>query len=73
MVSNREIIKIYLSPLPIEIETKVFVLMIVFFMLGLAFGILACSQSLIKNSIGSFRNKSKIKKLEKQLGEKSSN
>lgn len=73
MVNNREIVKISFFPLPIEIETKAFVIMIWFFLLGLSFGIIACSQSLIKKSISGFKNKNKIKKLEKQLVEKSGN
>jgi uncharacterized membrane protein YciS (DUF1049 family) len=73
MVNNREVIKISFFPIPFEFETKIFVIMIWFFLLGLTFGIVACSQMMIKKSITGFKNKNKIKKLEKQLVEKSGN
>jgi uncharacterized membrane protein YciS (DUF1049 family) len=67
MVNNRDIITIHLYPLPFNIETRMFVVMIGVFLLGLLFGILACSQSLIKRYISSFSDRNKIKKLEKQV------
>ncbi len=71
MLSNRESIKIYFHPFPIEIETKIFVAMFSFFLLGLFFGLILCSKKFLQNSITNFQSKNKIKKLEKKLGEKS--
>jgi len=67
MVSNRDVIIIRFSPLPFEIETRVFMLMIGFFLFGLLFGFLAFSQNLISRIINGFKDKAKIKKLEKKV------
>ena len=67
MVDNREIITISTNPLPFEIEIRIYLLMIFFFLLGMAFGFLAFSQTMIKKSISNFKDRWKIKKLEKQV------
>ena len=71
MVDNRDVITINMQPLPFEIKTRVFVLMISCFSLGLFFGALVCSPSIIKNFFRKISDRQKIKKLEKQLGQES--
>ncbi|MBU6140293.1 MAG: DUF1049 domain-containing protein [Proteobacteria bacterium] len=68
MVDNRDVITINTNPLPFEIQTRVFVVMIFCFVLGLIFGILSCSPTIIQNFFRRLRDRNKIKKLEKQLG-----
>jgi uncharacterized integral membrane protein len=67
MVNNRGSATIQLYPLPFEIETRIFVVMIGFFLLGMIFGILVCSQSMLKRAFEHFKARRKIKKLEKQI------
>ncbi len=68
MVNNRETASVHLYPLPFEIETKVFLVMLTFFVLGMVFGILSCSQTLIGKMIENFNDRRRIKHLEKQVG-----
>lgn len=70
MVNNRDDITIHLYPLPFEVETKVFLMMILFFIFGMLFGLLACSQNIIKRIFTSYQDHRKIKKLEKQVEKK---
>lgn len=67
MVNNRDAITIHTHPLPFEIETRVFVLMIFFFLFGMLFGFLAFSKNMIQKSISNFKDRLKIRKLEKQV------
>ncbi len=67
MVNNREIVTLQLFPLPIEIETRVFMLMLFFFLLGMFFGMIVCSKSLLSKIFASFKDKQKIRKLEKEI------
>jgi uncharacterized integral membrane protein len=67
MVNNREAVTIHLYPLPFDVETRIFVVMIIVFLLGLLFGILSCSQSLIKRIFANLNDRRKIRKLEKQV------
>lgn len=67
MSSNSDNIIITLYPLPFAIDTKVFVVMIGFFLIGLIFGILACSKTIIRKYFENFSNQRQIKKLKKQL------
>ncbi len=67
MINNRDIITIHLHPLPFDAETRVFLVMIIFFLLGLFFGLLACSKSIIKRLVEKFKDRKTIKKLEKQV------
>ncbi|MDX2083503.1 MAG: hypothetical protein SFV53_05920 [Rickettsiales bacterium] len=66
MVDNRDIVVIRTNPLPFEIETRVFVVMIFFFLLGTFFGFLAFSKTMLNKSFTNFKDKIKIKKLQKQ-------
>jgi len=67
MVNNRDAVTIHLHPLPFDIETRIFVVMIILFLCGLIFGLLACSQNIIKRIFSSLKDQNKIKKLEKQV------
>lgn len=67
MVNNRDAVTIHLHPLPFDIETRIFVVMIVLFICGLIFGLLACSQNILGRIIAGFQDKNKIRKLEKQV------
>lgn len=67
MVNNRDVVTIHLHPLPFDVETRIFVVMIVVFLLGLLFGILACSQSLIKRIFANLNDRRKLRKLEKHV------
>lgn len=67
MINNRGIVTVNLFPLPFELETKTFLLIISSFLLGLIFGILSCSQNIIKHFFISIRDRSKIKGLEKKI------
>jgi uncharacterized membrane protein YciS (DUF1049 family) len=71
MINNRQIVTIDFSPLPISaIETRLFVLMLLFFSIGLFTAFLIYSNSLLKNFFKNIYQKRKIKKLENQINEK---
>lgn len=70
MVVNRQQVTVSFYPLPFEIETRVFLVIILFFLLGMLVGFLAFSKSMITKSISNFKDKSKIKKLEKAEAKK---
>lgn len=67
MVNNRDIIIIHLYPLPFEIETRAFIVMISCFILGLVFAILIFSKTLIKNLFYKFSANKKIKSLQDKI------
>lgn len=67
MVNNREIVTLQLYPLPFELETRLFLLVIFFFLLGLVFGLIFCSQNILGRAIESLKDKYHIKKLENQV------
>lgn len=69
MVDNRDVITINMQPLPFEIQTRVFVIMISCFAFGLICGVLACSPTMIQSFFGKISDRHKIKKLEKQLNQ----
>ncbi len=69
MSSNSDSIIITLYPLPFVVETRVFIIMISFFLFGFIFGILAVSKTLIRKYFENFSNQRQIKKLKKQLPE----
>lgn len=71
MVNNRDTVTISTHPLPFEIETKVFLVMLFFFLFGMLFGFLAFSKNMIQSWLTNFRNRLKIRKLEKQIAKKS--
>lgn len=68
MVNNREIVTLHLFPLPFDIQTRIFLVMIAVFLLGVLFGFLCYSKSLTSRFIANFKNKILIKKLKKQIG-----
>ena len=71
MINNREIIEVKFYPLPIDkIQTRIFFLMLIFYLLGLLTAIMIYSNSLIKSAVKNFKQKHQIKKLEKQINEK---
>lgn len=71
MINNREIITINFNPLPFDsIETRLFVLMLFFYILGLITAILIYSNSLIKSAIRNLKQKKQINKLQQQINEK---
>ncbi|MFM6972303.1 MAG: LapA family protein [Alphaproteobacteria bacterium] len=71
MINNREIITINFNPLPFDsIETRLFVLMLFFYILGLITAILIYSNSLIKSAIRNLKQKRQINKLQQQINEK---
>jgi len=65
MIDNREIITINTYPLPFKIELRAFLVMILFFVLGMLFGFLVFSQKMISKSISNFKDRRRIQKLEK--------
>ncbi len=65
MVNNRDALTIHLAPLPFDIETRVFIVIIIAFLSGMIFGFIALSQNLISQMIKRARDKKKIGKLEK--------
>ena len=67
MVNNREVITIHLNPLSHNLETRVFLVMIFFFLFGMFFGFLAFSENMINKSISNFQDRRKLKKLEKKV------
>lgn len=67
MVDNRDMLTISMHPLPFEIQTRVFMVMIVCFIVGLIFGIIACSPTIVQNFFIRLGDRYKIKKLEKQI------
>lgn len=72
MVNNRAMITISANPLPFEIEISTFLVMIFFFVLGVFFGFLAFSTNMFGKSFRHFKDRLKIRKLqkEKKLSEK---
>ena len=67
MVNNRDEILVHFYPLPFEIETRVFLIMLIFFTCGMIFGILACWPNMVSGLFKSFQDRRKIKKLEKKI------
>ena len=67
MANNYQEMTFNLYPLPFEIETKSFIILIGFFLLGMIFGIASCSGSILKKSWQIFSNRHIIKKLRKKL------
>jgi hypothetical protein len=61
MVDNRGEVSIHLDPFPFSIETRVFIVMIFFFLLGMAFGILLCSKTIISNAVNKIRLSHRVK------------
>jgi len=71
MINNRQIVAIEFTPIPINtFETRLFVLMILFYLAGLITAFLIYSNSLFKSFIKNLQQKRKIQKLEKEIHEK---
>jgi uncharacterized membrane protein YciS (DUF1049 family) len=71
MINNRQIVAIEFSPIPINnFETRLFVLMILFYLAGLITAFLIYSNSLFKSFIKNLQQKRKIQKLEKEIHDK---
>jgi len=71
MINNRQVVTITFGIVPIEnIETRLFVLMLIFYFLGLITAIFIYSNKLIKNAFRNIKQKKLIKSLEKQINEK---
>ena len=71
MINNRQIISIEFKPLPIEsFETRLFVLMLIFYFLGLVTAVLIYSNTMIKNFFRNIKQKRQIKLLKKQIDAK---
>lgn len=66
MVNNREIISLNLFPLPFVIETRIFVALIVIFLLGALFSFLVLSGNIMKISVKNLKNRHQIKKLQEK-------
>ena len=62
MVSNRGPATIGFFPLPFTIETRLFVVMIACFLLGLGCGLLLLSRNILKNAISNWKIHRKIKR-----------
>ncbi len=73
MVNNREIVTLQLYPFPFELETRLFLVIIFFFLFGLIFGLIFCSQNIVGRIIESLKDKYRIKKLENQVKETQKN
>lgn len=71
MVNNREVVKLSLKPMPFNIETRMFVILVIFFILGIFFGFAILSKNLLSKSLMNFNNNLKLKKLEKKIAAKS--
>ncbi len=71
MINNREIVEVSFDPLPInKIQTRIFFLMLTFYLLGLLTAIMIYSNKMIKSTIRNIKQNHQIKKLKKQIDEK---
>ncbi len=69
LMQNSHILNITLSPLPFEIEAPASILMILFFVLGVIFGMILCSKTIIKKTIKNLSGNRELKKLQKQVAQ----
>jgi len=67
MAQNSQSIDVTLYPFPFEMQTPAFVLMTLFFVFGVIFGVIICSKTIIKKSFEGFSNRRQIKKLQQQI------
>lgn len=71
LVNNRNPVAVSFKPLPIDIfETRVFILMIASYLLGIFTAAMIYSKNLIKFGIARLRYKNRIQNLEKNLTSK---
>jgi hypothetical protein len=60
MVNNREAVVLHLAPMPFNIETRMFVVLLAIFLIGMLFGLLILSYARVGNSIRNFKNRLKF-------------
>lgn len=65
MTSNRDHISIHLYPIAFDIETRVFVVMIFFFLLGAIFGMFFTSKTTLKMMFQNYLAKRKLNEISK--------
>ena len=71
MINNREIVEVTFEPLPFEkIQTRVFFLILISYLLGLITAIIIYSSNMIKSALRNIKQNHQIKKLKKQIDEK---
>ena len=66
-VNNSSTISISLQPLPYQLETRLFLLIIILFFSGFIFGLLTGSFRLIGSKMQNIASQRKLKKLEKDI------
>jgi uncharacterized membrane protein YciS (DUF1049 family) len=71
MINNREIVEVTFEPLPFEkIQTRIFFLILISYLLGLITAIIIYSSKMIKSTLRNIKQNHQIKKLKKQIDEK---
>lgn len=65
MISNREVITINFNPLPFSLEARIFVIVFLFFVMGMILGFFIFSSHMISKSIRHFKDQRKLAKLQK--------
>jgi len=71
MINNREIVEVTFEPLPFEkIQTRIFFLILISYLLGLLTAIIIYSSNMIKSALRNIKQNHQIKKLKKQIDEK---
>ena len=71
MINNREIVEVTFDPLPFEkIQTRIFFLILISYLLGLITAIIIYSSNMIKSALRNIKQNHQIKKLKKQIDEK---
>ena len=71
MINNREIVEVTFDPLPFEkIQTRIFFLILISYLLGLITAIIIYSSNMIKSALRNIKQRHQIKKLKKQIDEK---
>jgi uncharacterized membrane protein YciS (DUF1049 family) len=69
LINNRQAVIIQFFPLPFEIQTRLFLVIIFSFSFGLLFGAIVFSKNIFNHILTNFRNRRKIKALEnKSIG-----
>ena len=71
MINNREIVEVTFDPLPFEkIQTRIFFLILISYLLGLITAIIIYSSNMIKSALRNIKQNHQIKKLKKQIDDK---
>lgn len=66
-INNNYSVTISLNPLPYQMEIKLFLLVIIFFLIGVLTGFLTLSKSLIGSKINNIINSRKVEKLQNKI------